>query len=77
MIFTVTPWVRRILQWTASDGSQGRLLKTARLAYWRLNQPGAERHLVRLGLGPQTFGLPPQTAGRRAAPLSGAGVGGR
>ena len=31
---------RRVLGWTSSDGESARLLKTARLAYWRLNRPG-------------------------------------
>ncbi len=43
---------RRLLSWRDSDGSAGRLLKTARLPYWRLNGPGAEAHLVKLGLAP-------------------------
>lgn len=36
----------------------GRLLKTARLPYWRLNGPGAEAQLAKLGLSPR------QTPGR-------------
>jgi len=43
---------RRVLAWRTSDGSSGRLLKTARLPYWRLNTPGAEAYLTRIGLTP-------------------------
>lgn len=41
---------RRILGWRGSDGEQAALLKTTRLAYWKLNKPGGEVYLKQLGL---------------------------
>lgn len=41
---------RRILGWTTSDGDDARLLKTARLPYWKLHDPGGESYLRDLGL---------------------------
>lgn len=41
---------RRVLGWSSSDGEKATLLKTARLAYWKLNGPGGEVHLKDLGL---------------------------
>ena len=43
---------RRVLAWRDKNGATGQLLKTARLPYWRLNTPGAESHLTKLGLTP-------------------------
>jgi hypothetical protein len=40
----------RILGWTTSDGDDVRLLKTARLPYWKLHDPGGERYLADIGL---------------------------
>jgi hypothetical protein len=39
----------RILAWNASDGEKARLLKTTRLAYWKLHNPGDESFLEQLG----------------------------
>jgi hypothetical protein len=41
---------RRVLGWKSADGDEGRILKTTRLPYWKLNQPGDERFLKELGL---------------------------
>ncbi len=41
---------RRLLGWEHSDGTQMRLLKTARLPYWRLNGVGDASYLEELGL---------------------------
>ncbi len=41
---------RRVLGWTSSDGEQATLLKTARMAYWKLSGPGGEAYLKDLGL---------------------------
>jgi hypothetical protein len=59
---TWTFWVEsspphRILQWACSDGERARLLASDRLAYWKLNAPGGEQYLARLGLTPR----PPRT----------------
>jgi hypothetical protein len=59
---TWTFWVepgepRRILMWSCSDGERARLLGSDRLAYWKLNAPGGEQYLARLGLTPR----PPRT----------------
>lgn len=43
---------KRILGWSTSRGETAELLKTARLAYWKLNGPGQERHLARIGFEP-------------------------
>ena len=40
----------RILAWRSSSGDAGRLLGSARLPYWQLNQPGGESNLKLLGL---------------------------
>ena len=59
---TWTFWVEpsdphRILQWQCSDGERARLLGSDRLAYWKLNAPGGEQYLAKLGLTPR----PPRT----------------
>lgn len=41
---------RRILGWRTSDGERGEILKTARLAYWRLNGPEGVAYRKQLGL---------------------------
>jgi len=43
---------RRILGWSTNEGERAELLKTARLTYWRLNNPGDESYLTQLGLQP-------------------------
>jgi hypothetical protein len=40
----------RILGWTTSDGESASILKTARLPYWQLHDPGGEKYLEQLGL---------------------------
>jgi hypothetical protein len=40
---------RRVLFWKSSDGDEAKLLKTARLPYWKLNGPGDEKYLQHLG----------------------------
>ena len=40
---------RRVLGWKSSDGELGRILKTNRLSYWKLNHPGDEKYLKDLG----------------------------
>lgn len=42
---------RRILGWRGPGPEEGRLLGSARLAYWELNGRGDERYLPRIGLG--------------------------
>ncbi|HUF78279.1 MAG TPA: hypothetical protein VMR44_05115 [Thermoanaerobaculia bacterium] len=44
---------QRIVAWESSDGERAELLGADRLAYWRLNAPGGERYLERLGLRPR------------------------
>ena len=41
---------RRVLGWKSKDGEEGTILKTTRLPYWKLNQPGDEKYLKELGL---------------------------
>jgi len=60
---TWTFWVERdephrVLQWTASDGEHARLLAGERLAYWKLNAPGGEAWLAKLGLRPRGERMP-------------------
>lgn len=43
---------RRILAWSTSEGERAELLKTARLSYWKLHDPGDESYLAQLGLEP-------------------------
>ena len=40
----------RILGWTTTDGETASILKTTRLPYWQLHDPGDERYLSQLGL---------------------------
>jgi hypothetical protein len=40
---------RRVLFWKSSDGDEARILKTARLPYWQLHDPGDEKYLQQLG----------------------------
>jgi len=42
----------RVLRWTDSRGEEAVLLKTARLAYWKLNHAGEESYLEQIGLAP-------------------------
>lgn len=49
---------RRVLAWTTSEGTRAALIRTERLAYWRLNAEGDEELLERLGLDPAATGSP-------------------
>jgi hypothetical protein len=40
----------RLVRWKADDGEEGSLVGSSRLAYWKLNGPGGESYLRRLGL---------------------------
>jgi hypothetical protein len=42
----------RLLRWTGSDGEEGSLVASERLAYWKLNGRGGEAYLKRFGLQP-------------------------
>jgi hypothetical protein len=42
----------RLVRWTSEAGEEAVLLGSERLAYWKLNGPGGEKHLARLGLRP-------------------------
>lgn len=60
---TWTFWVERlephrILQWSCTDGERARLLGSDRLAYWKLNAPGGEQYLAKLGLTPRAPRMP-------------------
>lgn len=48
---------RRILRWESTDGRRAELIRSDRLAYWKMNEPGFEEQLGRLGLSPR----PPRT----------------
>jgi hypothetical protein len=41
----------RVVRQTGPDGEELALLGSARLAYWKLNTPGAESYLEQIGLG--------------------------
>jgi hypothetical protein len=43
----------RLVRQTGPNGEELALRGSTRLAYWRLNAPGGERHLRELGLGPR------------------------
>jgi len=60
---TWTFWVERdephrIVQWTCSDGERAQLIAGERLAYWKLNAPGGEKWLAKLGLRPRGERMP-------------------
>jgi hypothetical protein len=40
----------RLVRWAVNTGEEAVLLKSTRLAYWKLNAPGGEKHLKELGL---------------------------
>jgi hypothetical protein len=40
----------RLVRWSSDTGEEGALLGSTRLAYWKLNGPGGEKHLAELGL---------------------------
>jgi hypothetical protein len=40
----------RLVRWSVDGGEEGVLLGSTRLAYWKLNAPGGEKHLEELGL---------------------------
>jgi len=40
---------RRVLSWKSSEGDEAALLKTTRLPYWQLHDPGDEKYLQQLG----------------------------
>jgi hypothetical protein len=40
----------RLVRWSGDTGERAELLGSTRLAYWKLNGPGAEKHLKDLGL---------------------------
>jgi hypothetical protein len=42
----------RLVKLSADDGESLELLGSTRLAYWKLNAPGGEKHLAELGLAP-------------------------
>jgi hypothetical protein len=44
---------RRVIEYEATGGERASLLKTARMKYWELNQPGGESALKELGLTPR------------------------
>ena len=48
----------RIIQWESSSGEKARLLKSDRLKYWELHDPGGEAALSRLGLKPRPSRTP-------------------
>lgn len=45
----------RLVRWSTSAGEEGSLLGSTRLAYWKLNGPGGEKHLAEMGLQPASM----------------------
>lgn len=45
-----TQYPFRLLRWASDRGEEAVLLRSARLAYWKLNAPGGEKYLKDLGL---------------------------
>lgn len=43
---------KRVVAWQASDGSRARLLRSTRMPYWQLNNPGDESRRAEFGLDP-------------------------
>jgi len=43
-------WPHRIIRWSRSDGLKAELVGSERLAYWRMNGPGFESALEKIGL---------------------------
>ncbi|MEO5989704.1 MAG: hypothetical protein ABIU54_12930 [Candidatus Eisenbacteria bacterium] len=51
--FTETAAPGRIVKWSCSDGELAQLIGSDRLPYWKLNGPGGEAALAKLGLRPR------------------------
>lgn len=49
-VFVEKAHPHRVVRWEASDGEVAQLLAADRMAYWKLNGPGFEKELARLGL---------------------------
>jgi hypothetical protein len=45
----------RLVRWSTDAGEEGSLLGSTRLAYWKLNGPGGEKHLAEMGLKPASM----------------------
>jgi hypothetical protein len=45
----------RLVRWSTSAGEEGSLLGSTRLAYWKLNGPGGDKHLAEMGLKPASM----------------------
>lgn len=41
---------KRVIAWQSSDGGRARLLRSTRMPYWALHDPGDERHRAEFGL---------------------------
>lgn len=50
---------RRVIAWQSSDGEDVHILRTARLPYWQLNDPGNETYRDQLGLPTPPTSPPP------------------
>lgn len=48
----------RVIRWESSDGEKGELIKSARLAYWKMNGKGMESALAEIGLRPRGARMP-------------------
>ena len=48
----------RVIRWESSDGERGELIRSARLAYWKMNGKGQERALGEIGLRPRGARMP-------------------
>ena len=51
-------WPHRIIEWETSEGQKASLLGSDRLQYWKLNAPGGESALSKLGLTPRAARMP-------------------
>jgi hypothetical protein len=67
LIESVAPF--RLIRWSVDTGEDAVLLRSTRLAYWKMNRPGDERHLEAMGLP-----VPPRS---RRQPREGRPAGGR
>lgn len=56
--FTEAAAPQRVVRWECSDGEHAELLGSDRLEYWKLNAPGGESYLSRLGLKPRPLRMP-------------------
>jgi len=53
-----TNFPHRVIAWKSSEGERAEMIASARLPYWKMNGPGFERELAKLGLAQREKRMP-------------------